>query len=253
MLKNDELIFSDKRFGDLEKNKYAKIALEANELYHYMWQEDEIADALKFLDENLSEKTNGFIEIGSAMGGSFHCWGSIIKDGIKISVDLPLVDTGTTWPEFVKNKAEEFSGLNSEGVDYRLKIWNEHLTDVVQILGDSRMPETVSKVEESLNGKQVDFLFIDGDHSYQAIKSDYLKYKDFVRKGGYIGFHDIIGHYGQYWAELRTLNPELCTEITSKYLPKILQEAQQGDVRGAGYDRYGNVIHGAGIGMYKVI
>jgi cephalosporin hydroxylase len=246
-------MFSDKRFGDLEKNKYAKIALEANELYHYMWQEDEIADALKFLDENLSKKTNGFIEIGSAMGGSFHCWGNIIKDGIKISVDLPLVDTGTTWPEFVKSKAETFSGLNSDGINYRLKIWNEHLTDVVQILGDSTQIEIVNKVKEVLNGKQVDFLFIDGDHSYQAIESDFLKYKDFVRKGGYIGFHDIIGHYGQYWAELVLANPDLCTEITSNYLPKILKEANQSDIRGGGPNRNGDGVYGAGIGMFKVI
>jgi len=36
------------------------------------------------------------------------------------------------------------------------------------------------------------FLFIDGDHTEQGVTQDYLDYKEFVRPGGLIGFHDIL-------------------------------------------------------------
>ena len=35
-----------------------------------------------------------------------------------------------------------------------------------------------------------DFIFIDGDHTYDAVKSDYLKYKNYLKRGGLLFFHD---------------------------------------------------------------
>jgi len=37
----------------------------------------------------------------------------------------------------------------------------------------------------------IDFLFIDGDHSYMSILVDYQYFNYFVKKGGYIAFHDL--------------------------------------------------------------
>lgn len=42
-----------------------------------------------------------------------------------------------------------------------------------------------------MGDRKVDFLFIDGDHSYIGVKLDYYMYKEFVKPGGWIGFHDI--------------------------------------------------------------
>ncbi len=39
---------------------------------------------------------------------------------------------------------------------------------------------------------EIDLLFIDGDHSYQAALADLTGYTRFVRKGGHILVHDII-------------------------------------------------------------
>ena len=83
-------IYSDVRFG--EESKYSKIALEADKLYHYMYQHGEVIQVMEFLDKNLDSKENGFIEIGSALGGSFHCWANIIKGGKKISVHIDLAN-----------------------------------------------------------------------------------------------------------------------------------------------------------------
>ncbi len=38
--------------------------------------------------------------------------------------------------------------------------------------------------------KEIDFLFIDGDHSYEATLRDFLSWNKFIKTGGYIAFHD---------------------------------------------------------------
>ena len=38
---------------------------------------------------------------------------------------------------------------------------------------------------------ELDVLFIDGCHSYEISKSDYLRYSPFVKKGGLIYMHDV--------------------------------------------------------------
>lgn len=40
---------------------------------------------------------------------------------------------------------------------------------------------------------QLDFLFIDGDHRYAAVQRDIANYTPFVKKGGWIAFHDTGG------------------------------------------------------------
>ena len=37
---------------------------------------------------------------------------------------------------------------------------------------------------------EVDFIFIDGDHSYAACKADIAAWAPFVKRGGVIAFHD---------------------------------------------------------------
>lgn len=37
-----------------------------------------------------------------------------------------------------------------------------------------------------------DVLFIDGDHSYEGVKMDYIHWIDCVKKGGHILFHDAV-------------------------------------------------------------
>jgi len=59
------------------------------------------------------------------------------------------------------------------------------------LTGDSHSDNFVKLVARELGGKQVDFLFIDGDHREAGVKADYRNYRPFVRKGGLIAFHDI--------------------------------------------------------------
>lgn len=61
--------------------------------------------------------------------------------------------------------------------------------------GDSSGPEMLRRVKEWLGGEQLDFLFIDGDHSLAGVTADYEAYAPLVAPGGLIAFHDIVPDY----------------------------------------------------------
>jgi len=62
--------------------------------------------------------------------------------------------------------------------------------------GYSYEPHVVAKVkqdiEENTEASKLDMLFIDGDHEYISVLQDWLTYKNFVKPGGLIAFHDSI-------------------------------------------------------------
>jgi len=48
----------------------------------------------------------------------------------------------------------------------------------------------------------IDLLFIDGDHSYQGVKSDFEMYSPLVRDSGIVAFHDIAHARSDYGVKL---------------------------------------------------
>ena len=76
-----------------------------------------------------------------------------------------------------------FDGLPGKGVERKLKLMNldKHATII-----DGWVPWI--KPDFSWD---IDFLFIDGDHTYMSILVDYHYFNYFVKKGGYIAFHDM--------------------------------------------------------------
>lgn len=67
------------------------------------------------------------------------------------------------------------------------------------LIGMSFDPATIQKAYQHLAGG-VDLLFIDGDHQYASVLTEWLLYSPLVKPGGLIAFHDIgltiEGHYG---------------------------------------------------------
>lgn len=85
---------------------------------------------------------------------------------------------------------------------------------IVSLEGDSQSLEMVERLRRELDGEPIDFLFIDGDHSYDGVKRDFELYSPLVRPGGLIALHDInpdagdpsgpiSGEVPRFWAELR--------------------------------------------------
>jgi len=58
--------------------------------------------------------------------------------------------------------------------------------------GDSQSVAMRDAVRRAVGGALLDILFIDGDHRYAGAKRDFLLYRDLVRPGGLIVFHDIL-------------------------------------------------------------
>ena len=56
--------------------------------------------------------------------------------------------------------------------------------------GSSHDYTMLEEVESILGEELLDFLFIDGDHTYEGVKQDYEMYRHLVKPGGWIGFHD---------------------------------------------------------------
>ncbi len=58
------------------------------------------------------------------------------------------------------------------------------------ILGDSGNSEILDELQERLDGRKIDLLFIDGDHGHKGVKRDYELYAPLVRH--LIALHDVI-------------------------------------------------------------
>jgi predicted O-methyltransferase YrrM len=56
---------------------------------------------------------------------------------------------------------------------------------------DSHSPDTLASVKKILQGRKLDLLFIDGDHSFEGVRADSEMYMPLVRSGGLVVFHDI--------------------------------------------------------------
>jgi len=75
---------------------------------------------------------------------------------------------------------------------------------------DSHDIDTLRKVKAILGSNKLDFLFIDGDHTYQGVRKDFEMYSALVREGGMIAFHDIVpglpqsvGGVPKFWKEIK--------------------------------------------------
>ena len=120
------------------------------------------------------------LEIGTRHGQTLMCWCRLAHPYATIvSVDLPDGPYGGGYPP----DAGQVFGAYVQGQQ-----------DLTLIPADSHAPRTLQLVEGKFPASNIDFLFIDGDHSYDGVMNDYEMYGPLVRKGGLIAFHDIADH-----------------------------------------------------------
>lgn len=120
------------------------------------------------------------LEIGSYLGASAYC----ISSGLSKKSDVKIfcIDTwaNDSMSEGKRDTLREFSTNTAIFANIIVPVQG-FSTNVVKAVADKT--------------SHIDFMFIDGDHSYDGVKSDWEAYKGFLRPGSIIAFHD----YG--WAE----------------------------------------------------
>lgn len=139
------------------------------------------------------------VEIGSYLGGTLWGWCQIAEpDATIVSIDLPGAMLESPLPP-----VDELAGFARERQQLSF------------LRTDSHAPETVERLRELLAGREIDLLMIDGDHSYDGVRTDFDLYAPLVAKGGFVAFHDILTHqhFGaevdRFWLEIRDRYPHV--------------------------------------------
>jgi len=161
-----------------------------NEEFAIQQAKEEITE---FVDILLNTKTTNCLEIGLGHYGSTHfLWRQIYDKVITIEKNFERIR------EFGRNTKKYYGEWILD--DGRSQFFVGYSND------EKVIADVYSKVGE------IDFLFIDGNHSYESVLCDFLLYYPLVKKGGIIGFHDTA------LSEDNLGVPQLIAEIrTGKY------------------------------------
>jgi predicted O-methyltransferase YrrM len=167
----------------------------------------ELAQLLKVLAKS---PPRSVLEIGVAQGASMFAWAhASAPEACLIGLDAFHVKTRSSVGD-LQTAEEVRAHILAAGV---LK----PSQNLFLVSGDSHSDAAKRSVLDILQGRKLDFLFIDGDHSYEGVWQDFRDYGPLVREGGIIAFHDIVpdfktrygletsnwaGGVHQFWSEV---------------------------------------------------
>jgi len=148
---------------------------------------EEITRLLKILAKY---RPRFILEIGTSGGGTLFRFTRVAaSDATLISIDLPTGYSNLKVPYY-----ESFA-LPDQRI-YLLRM-------------DSHKKTTLHAINRILGGRKLDFLFIDGDHTYEGVRKDSEMYSKLLNPNGIMAFHDIVpgpkgrvGDVPRYWNEI---------------------------------------------------
>ena len=146
----------------------------------------------------IEDKDNIIVEIGTRHGGSLYIMSKFLSNGTIISIDMPGLMWGRSNSGTMKRKI--CGTIKNDG------------HDVHMIEADSHDLSTINNLKKILGNNNIDFLFIDGDHTYEGCKMDWKMYGPLSSK---VAFHDIFGQPGvrKLWNEIKKTKKHI--EITN--------------------------------------
>lgn len=145
----------------------------------------------------LVQKTHSrsILEIGTHKGGTLLLWTrSNLKADLVISLDLP---GGSYGGGYIKEREKLYKEFT----------FDRHDTEMHLLRANSHDESSFYAIKNIIKDRSLDFIFIDGDHSYEGVKQDFEMYSKLVNKG-IIALHDVAHHdkdFGvdRFWSELK--------------------------------------------------
>jgi predicted O-methyltransferase YrrM len=136
------------------------------------------------------------LEIGTARGGTLFLLSRVAHPcATLVTIDLP---------------GGPFGGGYGRHWEPILRAMPRSTQTLKLVRGDSHDRRTLAMVAEIFHEGTVDFLLIDGDHSYAGVRQDFEWYVPLVRPGGLVALHDIVsgpedlvGGVPRFWKEIR--------------------------------------------------
>lgn len=135
-------------------------------------------ETVQLMDLLAKEKIKNFMEVGIADGMTFYLWSALSEDSaLKVGIDFPNGGWG------IRRSYTEMAAVKQRLLSIS--------PNTYILFGNSHDKNVKDWAEKTIGDEKLDFLFIDGDHSYEGAKQDYDFYSKFVKKGGLIALHDI--------------------------------------------------------------
>jgi hypothetical protein len=128
---------------------------------------EEYVEYLWFLKNN---KFKNYLNVGIGKGGSFLIE-TFIQENLKSST---AIDNSSYWYQDQK-----------ESITEKIEWLKNNTTTSIEFY-DADSKEWLIKCD-----KKFDIIFIDGDHSYEGVKTDYINSLPLLENNGYMIFHDI--------------------------------------------------------------
>ena len=104
-----------------------------------------------------------------------------------VEIGLGSGSTFRLWPLVVHPDAR-ITGIDRIAPDIEFE---DGISQTTRILTRDSQTEAARDEVASIHPDGIDFLFIDGDHSFDGVRRDFELYGPFVRNPGIIAFHDI--------------------------------------------------------------
>lgn len=144
-------------------------------------------------------RPRSLLEVGSCLGHSLVMMARCLPLGSRIvSIDLGIGAGDLKGKDTGRALRDRLDALRAEGYD------------VHQVIGDSHAPAIVARASHL---GPFDACFIDGDHTFDGVKEDWLNYG---RLASITGLHDIVNascDVWQWWDELKKERGRATVEI----------------------------------------
>jgi hypothetical protein len=138
-------------------------------------ESSELNNMCDFIKSNGNIVTN-IVEIGAFQGESTTIFSKNFPNSNIFAVDF--------WINNYDDREVNINSYNMIDVENNFNILTKYYPNIIKIKMLS------SEFSNIISDNSIDFIYIDGDHSYNGVNSDIMSWKNKIKPNGFIGGHD---------------------------------------------------------------